>query len=84
MRMPLPAPPAVTARYDWHVIDTPLAGLCARCAWRRDVVTATSWFVLCTRALDDPAFSKYPRLPVIHCSGYTAAPPDRAPAGKVG
>jgi hypothetical protein len=54
----------------------PPAGLCDRCVHRRDVVTATSRFVLCTRALGDPAYAKYPRLPVIRCPGFDAAPPD--------
>lgn len=46
------------------------AGLCASCASRRDVVTANSRFVLCTRAFDDAAYPKYPRLPVVRCAGY--------------
>jgi hypothetical protein len=64
-------------------MPTPLAGLCDRCLHRRDVVTATSRFVLCTRALSDPAFAKYPRLPVIRCPGFEAAPPD-PPGGTAG
>jgi hypothetical protein len=62
--------------------DPPRAGLCARCACRRDVVTATSRFVLCTRAFTDPAYPKYPRLPVLHCAGYREQPHDDEPARK--
>ena len=63
------------------MIEPPRVGLCVRCAWRRDVVTATSRFVLCTRAFDDPAYPKYPRLPVLQCAGYVEVPPDGEPAG---
>jgi hypothetical protein len=45
-------------------------GLCETCRWRRDVTTGRSSFVLCTRGLDDPAYPKYPRLPVMECPGY--------------
>jgi hypothetical protein len=59
------------------VDPAPRPGLCDTCAWRRDVVTTRSRFVLCARGIDDPAFAKYPRLPVIACAGYTPVPPDR-------
>jgi hypothetical protein len=65
------------------VMKAPHPGLCDRCVHRRNVVTATSRFVLCARALSDPAFAKYPRLPVIRCPGFVATPPD-APVGRVG
>jgi hypothetical protein len=58
--------------------DPPRAGLCERCAWRRDVVTANSRFVLCRRAFDDPAYPKYPRLPVLQCAGYVERRDDDA------
>jgi hypothetical protein len=29
-----------------------------------------SIFLLCERALTDPTFPKYPRLPVLECHGY--------------
>jgi hypothetical protein len=67
-------------RYDGPMTDPPHAGLCQRCACRRDVVTATSRFVLCTRAFADPAYPKYPRLPVLHCVGYL----ERAPEDESG
>lgn len=47
-------------------------GLCATCAYRRRVVSGRgSEFVLCERAKTDPAFSRYPRLPVRTCPGHT-------------
>jgi hypothetical protein len=58
--------------------DPPSAGLCARCAFRRDVVTANSRFVLCRRSFDDPAYPKYPRLPVVHCVGFVEVVQDEA------
>lgn len=34
-------------------------------------------FVLCTRALVDPAYAKYPVLPVVTCPGFEPPAPDR-------
>ena len=33
-----------------------------------------SLFTLCTRGLTDPAWPKYPRLPVLQCTGFEAGP----------
>jgi hypothetical protein len=33
-----------------------------------------SEFILCRKSEVDEAFAKYPRLPVLQCSGYQAAP----------
>jgi GrpB-like predicted nucleotidyltransferase (UPF0157 family) len=47
------------------------AGLCADCVHARRIESARgSVFFLCELSLTDPAFAKYPRLPVISCSGY--------------
>jgi hypothetical protein len=47
------------------------AGLCADCRHARRVDSARgSRFYLCGRAASDPAFPKYPRLPVLACRGY--------------
>jgi hypothetical protein len=51
------------------------AGLCDLCAWTRLVKTATATYRLCTRGLTDPAFAKYPVLPVATCRGYEPARP---------
>jgi hypothetical protein len=47
------------------------AGLCASCV-RAEVVTSSrgSTFYLCTRSATDPAFPRYPVLPVRVCRGY--------------
>ena len=46
-------------------------GLCLQCRQRRIVVSrAGSRFYLCERARTDPAYPKYPRLPVLQCAGY--------------
>ncbi|MEO6197193.1 MAG: hypothetical protein ABIP58_03705 [Dehalococcoidia bacterium] len=48
-------------------------GLCADCAFSRIVETRReSAFSLCLRSGTDPAFPRYPQLPVILCSGYEA------------
>ena len=52
------------------------AGLCARCANVKIVDSARgSRFYLCLLSATDPRFPKYPRLPVLRCSGFT--PVDR-------
>ena len=48
-----------------------MAGLCASCAYARRVESSRgSVFYLCERSAMDPRFTRYPRLPVLECSGY--------------
>jgi hypothetical protein len=48
-------------------------GLCATCRHVRRVVSDRgSTFYMCRRSATDAAFPKYPRLPVMQCSGYEA------------
>ena len=50
---------------------SPNAGLCDSCAHQRLVRnTRGSVFSLCERSRTDPAFPRYPRLPVLECAGY--------------
>jgi hypothetical protein len=52
----------------------PAAGLCATCRFRQEVRnTRGSSFSLCTRSREDPAYPRYPRLPVLSCGGYERA-----------
>lgn len=47
------------------------AGLCSDCAHARRIESdRRSVFVLCQLSASDPAFPKYPRLPVLSCRGY--------------
>ena len=55
------------------------AGLCGQCAWSRRVPAAVSTFIMCTRALTDAAFAKYPPLPVRACRGFEPAAVAAAP-----
>lgn len=49
----------------------PAAGLCDRCAHQQLVSnTRGSTFSLCRRSRTDPAYPKYPRLPVRACAGF--------------
>jgi hypothetical protein len=49
-------------------------GLCESCANVRVVVSGKgSSFYMCRLSAVDPAFPKYPRLPVLRCRGYTPA-----------
>ena len=51
------------------------AGLCDACRHQRLVSnTRGSTFSLCERSRTDPAFPKYPRLPVRACRGYEPRP----------
>jgi len=47
------------------------AGLCAECHFMRLIESDRgSIFFFCSRSANDPAFPKYPRLPVLQCQGY--------------
>jgi hypothetical protein len=49
----------------------PPAGLCNACLHQRVVGnTRGSVFSLCERSKIDPAFPKYPRIPVVECHGF--------------
>jgi hypothetical protein len=51
----------------------PPAGLCDTCLHQQLVRnTRGSTFSLCRRSRDDPAYPRYPRLPVLACPGYEA------------
>jgi len=48
------------------------AGLCADCLHARRIESSRgSVFYLCERSANNPAFPKYPQLPVIECPGHT-------------
>jgi hypothetical protein len=50
-------------------------GLCADCIHAQQVMSAReSNFLLCRLSFSDSKFPKYPRLPVLSCSGYEPAP----------
>jgi hypothetical protein len=47
------------------------AGLCASCTHMRRIVSDRgSVFYLCELSKTDPRFPKYPRLPVLVCTGF--------------
>ena len=53
----------------------PPLGLCADCRHAREVASARgSRFTMCGRARDEPAYAKYPALPVLRCVGHEARP----------
>ncbi|HET7471730.1 MAG TPA: hypothetical protein VFJ71_01265 [Candidatus Limnocylindrales bacterium] len=61
-------------------------GLCATCHHARLVVSGKgSRFVLCERSRTDPAFPRYPRLPVLACLGFEPAgrPDPDTPTGDL-
>lgn len=49
-------------------------GLCATCV-HKQIVTSDrqSQFVRCSLSKTDPIFPKYPRLPVVECTGWSTA-----------
>ncbi len=49
----------------------PAPGLCADCLHSRQISSRRgSAFWLCRKSESDPAFPKYPALPVLRCAGY--------------
>jgi hypothetical protein len=61
----------------------PRAGLCADCLNARHIETARgSVFILCGLSATDSRFPKYPRLPVLQCSGYTRKEANAEPREK--
>jgi len=57
------------------------AGLCDRCRHARFVRTPNSVFLLCERSRVDSSYERYPRLPVLACPGFEAAPEGETPPG---
>ncbi len=52
------------------------AGLCDCCRHQRLIgTTRGSTFSMCLRSKADPAFPKYPRIPVAACRGYEPIEP---------
>jgi hypothetical protein len=50
-------------------------GLCANCIQARAISSSKgSQFLLCQLSQSDPSFPKYPRLPVLRCSGHKPKP----------
>jgi hypothetical protein len=45
-------------------------GLCETCVHLRLLASRTSVFVRCGLAETDPAFPRYPPIPVLRCAGY--------------
>jgi len=58
-------------------------GLCDRCVHQRLVPTTRgSVFSLCERSRAEPRrYPRYPRLPVLRCDGFDAAPSSPAAGG---
>jgi hypothetical protein len=53
-------------------------GLCAGCRHARQVPAGASLYWMCRRSLTDPGYEKYPRLPVLACSGHEPGEPGRS------
>ena len=63
---------------------TPRFGLCDHCVHQRKVgTTRGSTFSMCLRHRTDPAFPKYPPMPVVRCRGYERPDPSADPAPAV-
>jgi len=59
----------------------PTAGLCDNCRHQQLVPnTRCSVFSLCQRSRTDPAFPRYPRLPVLSCPGFEPGPAETGEA----
>ena len=63
----------------------PPAGLCDTCRHQREVRnTRGSAFSLCERSRYDPAYPRYPRLPVLECAGHEPRAADASPGRTSG
>lgn len=59
----------------------PSAGLCDGCRHQRLVPnTRGSVFSLCERSREDPAYRRYPPIPVLSCPGFEPRPEPETPA----
>lgn len=57
-------------------------GLCESCAWHRWITSGRgSRFLFCDRSRVDPAFAKYPPLPVLACPGFERGTGAGGPGG---
>lgn len=66
-------------------MSSPPAGLCDSCRHQRVVRnTRGSRFSLCRRSETDPAFPRYPRIPVAACPGFERRPPGEGEGGEEG
>jgi hypothetical protein len=64
---------AVTAVMD-NTPAHPNPGLCRNCQHARRIESDRgSIFIRCELSFEDSNFAKYPRLPVLNCSGYRPA-----------
>ncbi len=53
------------------------SGLCADCLHAKKIVSGKgSEFLLCELSKTDPRFTRYPRLPVLSCTGYQSGSPN--------
>ncbi|HET7054757.1 MAG TPA: hypothetical protein VFI09_12680 [Solirubrobacterales bacterium] len=71
----------MTAGMPGRPTEGALHGLCDSCAHQQLVPnTRGSVFSLCRRSREDPAYPRYPRVPVLRCAGYEpSAPPPQTP-----
>lgn len=80
-------PPTARSRYAGGVSSPgDRVGLCLRCIHAHRVPSRTSVFWRCGLAESDARYVRYPRLPVIKCAGFEAAPrlggQDNGPDGE--
>ena len=67
--------PKATESAQWNEV-----GLCAHCRQARVIRSDRgSTFYQCRRSFNDPAYAKYPQLPVRTCSGFEAMPAGAEP-----
>lgn len=61
----------------------PSSGLCDRCLHQRLVPNSRgSVFSLCERSREDPAYPRYPRVPVLSCPGFEPEGPGPTAPGQ--
>jgi len=60
-----------------RALEREMVGLCCDCQFQRVITSSKGTrFYLCTLSEKEPAFPKYPRLPVLQCAGFRAPRPN--------
>ena len=64
----------MTDRHDRrHPLSDP-PGLCGGCRHAHRIETRGGVYRRCTRSVAEPAFPRYPRLPMLSCPGFERLP----------
>jgi hypothetical protein len=64
----------MTDRHDTRHVASAPPGLCGGCRHAHRVSTRGGVYHRCTRSLAEPAYIRYPKLPMLSCPGFERLP----------